>query len=400
MSIEATSPPVADTEASPSSATLGQGSSPFALAIARSSRSGSGVSIGRWPRLAGRSAAVAGLEDSIARVAQFDCPVLLTGETGSGKEEVARAIHAAGPRVSKPFISVNCGGLVATLAESQLFGHEKGAFTGAVGPSLGAFRAAEGGVVFLDEIGEMPIDLQPKLLQVLQRLEVTPVGSSRSHHVDVQVIAATNRNLDGAVADGTFREDLLYRLNTVHLAVPPLRERKEDIPLFISHFSAHFAGKYDRPQWWPSPDVLARLVEHPWPGNVRQLAQFVQRIYVFEDGAGEVLRKLFTEAADAVAPDSGTDTSPGNRSESSAAVAADMCPPTVSSNEPTLPVFNLEELRRMAVRQCLATTGGHRGRAAAMLGVSLNTMTRLVAEACPELAAAVKSGRKRAVKPK
>ena len=372
--------PAANGEASPSAATIGRGSSPFARAVAGSSRSGGGSSTGRWPRLPGRSAAAGRLEDSIARVAQFDCPVLLTGETGSGKEEVARAIHAASPRGSKPFISVNCGGLVATLAESQLFGHEKGAFTGAVGPSLGAFRAADGGVVFLDEIGEMPIELQPKLLHVLQRLEVTPVGSSRSHHVDVQVITATNRNLDAAVAEGTFREDLFYRLNTVHLTVPPLRSRKEDIPRFISHFSAHFAGKYERPQWWPSPDVLAQLVEHPWPGNVRQLAQFIQRIYVFEDRAGEVLRKLFAEA------DSN--------------VAADASPPAVVSNEPTLPVFNLEELRRMAVRQCLATTGGHRGRAAAMLGVSLNTMTRLVAEACPELAAAVKSGRKRSVKPK
>lgn len=379
--------------------------SPFARAVASSSRlattrlAGTGAA-GRWPRLTGRSAAIARLEDSIARVAEFDCPVLVTGETGSGKEEVARAIHAAGPRASKPFISVNCGGLVATLAESQLFGHEKGAFTGAVGPSLGAFRAGDGGVVFLDEIGEMPMELQPKLLQVLQRLEVMPVGSTRGHHVDVQVIAATNRDLDAAVADGTFREDLFYRLNTVHLTVPPLRERKDDIPRFVSHFSAHFADKYGRPQWRPSADVLVRLVEHPWPGNVRQLAQFVQRIYVFEDRADEVLRKLFAEAGDAGLPAEVPHGGTLPPAASEPALAAGPRSMTAVANEPTLPVFNLEELRRMAVRQCLAATGGHRGRAAAMLGVSLNTMTRLVAEACPELAAAVRSGRKRSVKPK
>ncbi len=364
-----------------------------------SSRSAGG-SFARWPRLPGSSAAARRLEDSIARVAEFDCPVLLTGETGSGKEEIARAIHAAGPRATKPFISVNCGGLVATLAESQLFGHEKGAFTGADGPTFGVFRAADGGVVFLDEIGEMPIDLQPKLLQVLQRLEVMPVGSTRGHHVDVMVIAATNRDLDAAVAEGAFREDLFYRLNTVCLTVPPLRERKDDIPRFIGLFSAHFAGRYGRPRWWPSPDVLARLVEHPWPGNVRQLAQFVQRIYVFEDRADEVLQELFAEAGDAGLP---TEIPHGGALPSAATEPGFAAGPrsmTAVANEPPLPVFNLEELRRMAVRQCLAATGGHRGRAASMLGVSLNTMTRLVAEACPELAAAVKSGRKRSVKPK
>lgn len=405
MNIEATSPPANGGADGSPTAVIELGRSPFARAIAGVSRLASssrehGKVAGRWPRLTGRSAAVARLEDSIARVAQFDCPVLVTGETGRGKDEIARAIHAAGPRASKPFISVNCGGLVATLAESQLFGHEKGAFTGAVGPSLGAFRAADGGVVFLDEIGEMPTELQPKLLQVLQRLEVMPVGSTRGHHVDVQVIAATNRDLDAAVADGAFREDLFYRLNTVHLTVPPLRARKEDIPRFVSHFSAHFAGKYDRPQWWPSPDVLSRLVEHAWPGNVRQLAQFVQRIYVFEDRAEEVLRKLFEESGGdglpAEIPNGGT--LPPAASEP--ALAAGPRSMTAVANEPTLPVFNLEELRWMAVRQCLAATGGHRGRAAAMLGVSLNTMTRLVAEACPELAAAVKSGRKRSVKPR
>jgi DNA-binding NtrC family response regulator len=346
-----------------------------------------------WPRLSGLSAAVRRVEESIDRAAQFECPVLLTGETGCGKEEVARAIHAAGPRAGKPFVAVNCGGLVSTLAESQLFGHEKGAFTGAFGPSLGAFRAADGGVVFLDEIGEMPLDLQPKLLHVLQRLEVTPVGSSESQHVDVQVIAATNRDLEAAVAAGRFREDLFYRLNTIEIPVPPLRERREDIPLFIGHFASHFARLYGRPCWRPEPQVLELLIAHSWPGNVRQLAQTIQRMYVFEGREETVLADLFrASAADpAIAGPPGVVVPLGDtRAPESAALPA---------SEPDVPVLNLSELRRLAVRHAMRVTNGHRGRAAELLGVSLNTMTRLVAEACPELPS-TNVGRKRAVRPR
>lgn len=346
-----------------------------------------------WPRLPGISAAVGRVEESILRAAQFDCPVLITGETGCGKEEVARAIHAASSRAGKPFVAVNCGGLVSTLAESQLFGHEKGAFTGAYGSTLGAFRAADGGVVFLDEIGEMPPDLQPKLLHVLQRLEVTPVGSSESQHVDVQVIAATNRDLEAAVDSGTFREDLFYRLNTIHIVVPALRERREDIPLFIGHFAGHFARLYGRPCWRPGPEVLERLIAHPWPGNIRQIAQMIQRMYVFEGREEMVLADLFRSAA-AHAAITGRPEATG-WSDDGAVLEGDA--PTAS--EPDVPLFNLVELRRLAVRQAMRATNGHRGRAAELLGVSLNTMTRLVAEACPELPA-TKAGRKRAVKPR
>lgn len=361
----------------------------------------------RWPRFVGRAASMQRLEESITRVADFGCPVLITGETGCGKEEVARAIHAAGPRRGRPFVAVNCGELVSSLAESQLFGHEKGSFTGAVGASRGLFRAAEGGVVFLDEIGELPIELQPKLLRVLQRHEVTPVGSTDVQRVDVVVIAATHRNLEAEVAAGTFREDLLYRLNTIHLAVPPLRDRQADIPALVEFFAAHFARQYGRPQWRPEPHVLERLVGHAWPGNVRQLAQTIQRIYVFEDRVDDVLATLFASAAGPLAPPA-------------AAVAADVpasveMPPLASAaqppagaqstadaltppgdDEPRVPVFNLDELRRIAVRQALAATAGHRGKAAALLGVSLNTMTRLVTESCPELASP-RAGRKRGV---
>jgi DNA-binding NtrC family response regulator len=363
----------------------------------------------RWPRLASQARSVRQLEESIHRVADFDCSVLVTGETGCGKEEVARAIHAAGPRADKPFVALNCSGLVSALAESQLFGHEKGSFTGAMGASRGVFRAADGGVVFLDEIGELPLELQPRLLRVLQTWEVTPVGSTEVHKVDVQVIAATNRDLEAQVEAGEFREDLFYRLNTIHLVVPPLRKRTEDIPGFIEHFSAHYAREYGRPQWRPEPHVLAKLVAHPWPGNVRQLAQAIQRIYVFDDRVERVIADLF---AASTTPDlQPLDEHPRSPASASApdgqpAKAADQSPAwmTLQSaenmaagepavDEPAVPTFNLDALRRLAVRQAIAATEGHRGRAAELLGVSLNTMTRLVGECCPEMT--TKAGRKK-----
>jgi DNA-binding NtrC family response regulator len=281
-----------------------------------------------------------------------------------------RAIHAAGPRRDRPFITVNCGGLPAALAESQFFGHEKGAFTGATAASRGTFRGAAGGVVFLDEIGEMPLELQPKLLQVLERREVVPVGGFQAEPIDVQVIAATNRDIRAEVQRGSFREDLFFRINTVHLEVPPLRARPEDIPQFIMHFSAYFAGLYDRPPWRPDAATLARLVTHAWPGNVRQLAQTVQRLYVFADSAADVLDDLLGEP-------------PGRP-----AAAAEL--PRVDARE-----FDLKEVRRRTVRAALAATNGHLSRAAALLGVCANTMTKLVADACPERAAATRRRRPR-----
>jgi DNA-binding NtrC family response regulator len=347
--------------------------------------------IKRWPRLKGQSRSVRQLEAAIDRVAAFDCPVLITGQTGCGKEDVARAIHEAGPRRDRPFVAVNCGSLVATIAESQLFGHNKGAFTGAQGASLGAFRAADRGVVFLDEIGELPLEMQPKLLRVLQRLEVTPVGATTPHTVDVQVIAATNRDLDAEVAAGSFREDLLYRLNTIHLVVPALRERRDDIPRFIEYFSTHFANLYGCELWQPDAAMLERLVAHHWPGNVRQLIQTIQRLYVFHDRADAVLAELLAGPADPAGMIAEL------ASELPATAAVDLEPEeaaeaATATIDPLLPVVNLDELRRLAVRQALTASDGHRGQAAQLLGVSLNTMTRLVAEACPGLVA--KSGRR------
>jgi len=309
----------------------------------------------------GESPAALALERALRLAARTESTLLISGETGCGKEEIARAVHAHGPRAEGPFVAINCGAMAATLIESQLFGHEKGSFTGAVGPTRGIFRAAEGGIVFLDEIGEMPLDLQPRLLRVLQQREVTPVGSTESFPVDVQVIAATNRNLAADVRVGKFREDLFYRLNTIELAVPPLRDRAADIPLFIDHFRLFFAAKFGVEPWRPDAATVDRFLRYRWPGNVRQLAQVMERVYVFN--APPVLPA--DDLAAAPPP----------------AVALPALP--VPLDNP-LPVVNLDELRRLAVRQALAMTEGHKGRAAQLLGVHLNTMTRLVEEAMPE----------------
>jgi DNA-binding NtrC family response regulator len=281
----------------------------------------------------------------VERAADVECTVLVSGETGTGKELWARLLHRLGPRREKPFVPVNCAALTATLAESQLFGHEKGAFTGAAGRSLGVFRAAEGGIVFLDEVGEMPLELQPKLLRVLQQHEVTPVGSSLPVHVNVQVVAATNRDLELEVTEGRFREDLYYRLNMVEFHVPPLRHRVDDIPQFIEYFSRKFAARYQRPTWRPSGELLREFCEYHWPGNIRQLANIIEQAYVLD--------------CEPRLPER-----PDHR----------------RATEASLPFMDLSELRRAAVRQALRATRGHKGRAARLLGVHANTMTRLLVQ--------------------
>jgi DNA-binding NtrC family response regulator len=281
----------------------------------------------------------------VERAADVECTVLVSGETGTGKELWARLLHRLGPRRAKPFVPVNCAALTATLAESQLFGHEKGAFTGAAGRSLGVFRAAEGGIVFLDEVGEMPLELQPKLLRVLQQHEVTPVGSSIPVQVDVQVVAATNRDLEVEVLEGRFREDLYYRLNMVEFHVPPLRQRVDDIPHFVEYFSRKFAARYQRPLWRPNSDTLRQFCEYRWPGNIRQLANIIEQAYVLD--------------CEPHLPDR---------------------PASRRLAEASLPFMDLAQLRRVAVRQALRATQGHKSRAARLLGVHPNTMTRLLAQ--------------------
>ncbi|MCO6048095.1 sigma-54 dependent transcriptional regulator [Aeoliella sp. ICT_H6.2] len=208
-----------------------------------------------------------------ALVAPSDAPVLITGESGVGKEVVADLIHRWSDRAAQPLIAANCAGLPETLIESELFGHLKGAFTGASATREGYFRAAEGGTLFLDEIGELPMHLQPKLLRALEAKEVTPVGADRPVAVDVRLVAATNRELEQAVQNNTFREDLYYRLNVVELQVPPLRERREDIPALVRRLGSEFVGAAVR----LSPQALNCLLAYQWPGNVRELRNAIQR---------------------------------------------------------------------------------------------------------------------------
>ncbi len=210
-------------------------------------------------------------------VAESDASVLLSGESGTGKELLAKAIHRASRRADKPFVAVNCGAMPEPLLESELFGHAKGAFTGAVNAHKGLFQTADGGTIFLDEIGDMPLALQVKLLRVLQEGEVRPVGSTQSVPVDVRVISATHRDLDAQKASGQFREDLYYRLNVVTLKLPTLSERREDIPLLATHFLRKLAERYKKPVPAIAPEAMALLVAAPWPGNVRQLLNTLEQ---------------------------------------------------------------------------------------------------------------------------
>ncbi|MBV8667029.1 MAG: sigma 54-interacting transcriptional regulator [Burkholderiaceae bacterium] len=211
-------------------------------------------------------------------VAVSDASILIRGESGSGKELLARAIHRASPRAGKPFIAVNCGAIPEQLLESELFGHMKGSFTGATGNRQGLFQAANGGTLFLDEIGDMPLPLQVKLLRVLQERKVRQVGADQATDIDVRIMSATHRDLDVAMREGQFREDLYYRLNVVSLGLPRLAERREDIPLLATHFLLAIAEKYQKPVNGFAPDALAALVAAPWPGNVRQLHNVVEQV--------------------------------------------------------------------------------------------------------------------------
>jgi two-component system response regulator GlrR len=233
----------------------------------------------RWRQaIVSRSICMAELLAEAKMVAASDASVLICGESGSGKELLAQAIHQASPRAAKPFVAVNCSAIPEALLESELFGHVKGSFTGAVANHQGLFQAADGGSLFLDEIGDMPPALQVKLLRVLQERSVRPVGASQSIPVDVRILSATHRNLDSAMAEGQFREDLYYRLNVVALSLPPLNERREDIPLLANHFLARLNRKYDKPLNGFAPDALKALAAAMWPGNVRQLHNVVEQV--------------------------------------------------------------------------------------------------------------------------
>ncbi|MFO1346883.1 MAG: sigma 54-interacting transcriptional regulator [Rhodocyclaceae bacterium] len=225
-----------------------------------------------------RSRCMVELLEEARLVAASDASVLIHGESGSGKELLARAIHRASARAAKPFVAINCGAIPEALLESELFGHEKGAFTGATSRHSGLFQAAEGGTLFLDEIGDMPLPLQVKLLRVLQERAVRPVGATASVAIDVRILSATHRDLDAAMRDGTFREDLFYRLNVVSLTLPSLDARREDIPLLATHFLKLLVSKYRKQVNGFAPDALEALATSAWPGNVRQLYNVVEQV--------------------------------------------------------------------------------------------------------------------------
>jgi len=224
-----------------------------------------------------RSEAMARVFDLVRTVADHKTTVLVTGESGTGKELIARAIHSSGVRAEGPLVCINCGGIPETLLESELFGYRKGAFTDAVRDKPGRFESADGGTIFLDEIGEMPVSLQVKLLRVLQEGEIMPLGDVASRKIDVRVVAATARDLAREVREGRFREDLFYRINVITIHLPPLRERRGDIPLLVGHFINRFNRKLNKSVESPSSEAMSYLMDYPWPGNVRELENVIER---------------------------------------------------------------------------------------------------------------------------
>jgi DNA-binding NtrC family response regulator len=285
----------------------------------------------------------------IALACASDAPVLVTGQTGTGKELVARAIHRHGSRSARPFVPVNCGSLPEGLLESELFGHVRGAFTGAVADKKGLFEQASGGTLFLDEVGEMSPALQVRLLRALEQGEVRPLGAARILKVDTRVIAATHRDLERAVAEGSFRQDLFYRLNVFAIRIPPLGERREDVPLLVAHFLATFAAR-GRPSASLTTAAVAALSAQPWPGNVRELENTLERLVVEARGGTIDVADLPPAFREARAPlETG-----------------------LFSGLPSL-----EEIEKRYLRHVLAEVKGNRSRAAEVLGIDRRTLYRM-----------------------
>ncbi len=243
----------------------------------------------RFDNIVAQSRKMRHVLETAAQVSRRDSTVLLTGETGTGKELLAKAIHQNSLRAGRPFITVNCGALPETLAESELFGHRKGSFTGATADKAGKFEAANEGTIFLDEVGELPLALQVKLLRVIQEREIDKIGNPQPIKVNVRIVAATNRNLKNRVEDGEFRDDLYYRLSVVTIELPPLRERREDIPFLVQHFLETFRRRYNLPDLRLSDETSERLTQYSWPGNVRELENVVERLVVL--GKANLIRE-------------------------------------------------------------------------------------------------------------
>jgi DNA-binding NtrC family response regulator len=314
------------------------------------------------------------------RAAASSIPVLVTGESGVGKELLARAVHGASERAGRPFVAVNCGAIPENLVESILFGHEKGAFTGAVEKHAGKFVEAHGGTLFLDEVGELPLDMQVKLLRVLQEGEVDPVGGKRPVKVDVRIVSATNKDLAKLVAENRFREDLYYRLNVFPIEAPPLRDRREDIPAMVARFVARFAAEENRPVRGCAPDTLAMLVAYDWPGNVRQLENSVFRAVVLSEG--DLLRPEDFPQISGVKPrplEAANDALPGGVS----APANDAAP----GEARPVPIFDagghlrkLEEVERDLIELAIEHYAGHMSEVARRLGIGRSTLYRKLRE--------------------
>ena len=238
----------------------------------------------RFEQIIGKSPALESALEQVAQVAPTDSTVLIQGETGTGKELIARAVHDSSSRFGRPFIKLNCAAIPFDLLESELFGHEKGAFTGAIAQKIGRFELADKGTLFLDEVGDIPLPLQPKLLRVLQEQEFERLGSGRTHQVDVRLVAATHRNLVEMVKRNEFRSDLYYRLNVFPIPLPPLRERREDIPALVEHFVEIYSRRMGKQIDQVSPETMFELTSYPWPGNIRELQNFIERSVIVTPG--------------------------------------------------------------------------------------------------------------------
>jgi formate hydrogenlyase transcriptional activator len=256
----------------------------------------------RFEQIIGNSGALESVFGEVERVAPTDSTVLIQGETGTGKELIARAIHNISSRCGRPFVKLNCAAIPFDLLESELFGHERGAFTGAIAQKIGRFEAADGGTLFLDEVGDIPLALQPKLLRVLQEQEFERLGSARTHQVDVRLLAATHRDLTAMVKRGEFRSDLYYRMNVFPIVLPPLRARSEDIPDLVQHFVEIFGRRMGKQIERVPAETMSALTAYGWPGNIRELQNFIERSVILSDGT--VLRPPLGELRHSVGADS------------------------------------------------------------------------------------------------
>jgi nitrogen regulation protein NR(I) len=313
-------------------------------------------------RLVGQSPAIRQIYAVVEKVANTPSTVLISGESGTGKELIARALHENSSRHAGPFIKINCAAIPKTLMESELFGYDKGAFTGAVGAKPGRFELAHGGTLFLDEIGEIPIEMQVKLLRVLQESEFERVGGIKTIKVDVRLVTATNRDLLAEVGAGAFREDLFYRLNVVPIHIPPLRERREDIPLLADHFIAKFNDRLKKEIASIAPEAVERLVAYQWPGNIRELENLMERTMLFCEGPEIRVSDLPPEVAGAAAPAA----APSAAGEEGTRAAPESLKEAVRAET--------ERVERELIQRALDATGGNVTQAARKLKISRKSL--------------------------